>query len=34
MHDEITEIKALELQHEKTTDAQLEAFARKLEDMY
>ena len=33
MHDEITEIKALEVQHEKTTSAQLQAFERKIEDL-
>ena len=33
MQDEITDIKALEVQHEKTTTAQLEAFGREVEDM-
>ena len=31
MHDEITEIKALEIQHEKTTTAQLDEFKRQME---
>ena len=33
MHDEITEIKAMEIQHEQKTTAQLEAFNRSVEDL-
>lgn len=33
MNDNITELKAMEVQHEKKTTAQLEAFNRQLEDM-
>ena len=33
MHDEVTELKAKEIQHEKTTDAQIDAFNRQMEDM-
>ena len=33
MQDEITELRAQEIQHEKTTTAQLESFNRTIQDM-
>ena len=33
MHDEITELKANEIQHEKMIGAQIEAFGRSIDDM-